>query len=117
MFQNICMALILVTCAGAATADTRWYTEYKHDMNFIDEEYVQDSARNNLRFGAQGEIFYIEAGPSERAGDFGASLEAGYKWKFADSWELKGKLESFQFDQNEGDVGSKIETELRYYFN
>lgn len=117
MIRNLFIASMLMVASVAANADIRWYTEYKHDMLFIDEEYVEDSARNNLRFGGQGEIFYIEAGPSERAGDFGTSLEAGYKWNFAESWQLKGKLESFQFDQNEGDVGSKFETELRYYFN
>lgn len=117
MIQKLILGTVLLAAAAFATADIRYYTEYKHDLNFIDEEYVDDSARNNLRFGAQGEVFYLELGPTERAGNFGTSYEAGYKYRPTTQWELKGKLEGFQFDSFEGDIGSKLETEVRYYFN
>ncbi len=117
MIQKAILAATLALAATAASADVRFYTEYKHDLNFVDEEYVDDSARNNLRFGAQGEVFYLEVGPTERAGNFGTSYEAGYKYRPTTQWEFKGKLEGYQYDSFEGDIGSKLETEVRYYFN
>jgi hypothetical protein len=82
-----------------------------------DGHYLDNSARNNLRLGVQGEVFYVEAGPVENHGNYGTSYEVGYKYGINESWQIKGKLEGYQFDSWEGDVGSKFETEVRYYFN
>ena len=117
MIRQLIAGVSLLTATAVATAEIRYYTEYKHDMNFINEDYVDNSARNNLRFGAQGEVLYLELGPTERSGEFGGSYEVGYKYSFNENWQIKGKLEGFQFDNYEGDVGSKFETEVRYYFN
>lgn len=117
MIKQAMAGILLATAASTASAEIWYYTEYKHDMRFEDEHYINNSARNHARFGAQGDIFYVELGPVEQAGDWGGSLETGYKYYFTERLELKGEVESYQFDQNEGIVDTKIETELRYYFN
>lgn len=117
MIKQAIAGLMLATATSMASAEVWYYTEYKHDMLFEDEHYVNNSARNQMRFGAQGTIFYIELGPAEQAGEWGASLEAGYNYNISNSWEIKGEVETYQFDQNEGLIDSKVETELRYYFN
>lgn len=113
--------VILLTALATSfsvNADQRFYTEYKNDMVFIDNHYLDNSARNNIRFGVQGDIFYFEAGTTEMNSEVGASYEAGYKYKFGyDKVEIKGKLEGYQFDNYEGSTSSKFETEVRYYFN
>lgn len=103
--------------ASSVQAEPRYYVEYKNDILLRDEHYVDNSARNNIRAGVQGEVFYIEAGPVENSGNFGTSYETGYKYKFNNSLEFKGKLEGYQFDSFEGSSSSKFETEVRYYFN
>lgn len=117
MIKQAIAGVLLATAASTASAEIWYYAEYKHDMLFEDEQYVNDSARNQVRFGAQGTIFYIELGPAEQAGDWGTSLEAGYNYNITDRLEIKGEVETYQFDQHEGLIDSKVETELRYYFN
>lgn len=97
--------------------EARYYTEYKNDWIWNDGHYQDNSSRNNLRLGVQFPIFYLEAGPVENDGEFGTSYEVGYKYNFNSDWQIKGKLEGYQLDSFEGNVGSKFETEVRYYFN
>lgn len=114
--KKFIIAIALIS--SSAIADQRFYTEYKNDMIFIDNHYLDNSVRNNIRFGVQGDIFYFEAGTTETNHQLGASYEAGYKYKFGlDKVEIKGKLEGYQFDNYEGSTSSKFETEVRYYFN
>jgi len=116
MIRNIILGTALMA-STAAMAEVRYYSEYKNDFVLRDFDYQDNTMRNNLRFGAQGEIFYVELGPTEWDDTIGASYEVGYKWRPVENWEFKGKAEGYQFDNFEGNVGSKLETEVRYYFN
>lgn len=115
MLKYVMGAIALSSCT-AVIAEPRFYTEYKNDFLLQDQHYIDNSVRNNLRLGIQGDIFYFEAGGTEQDDSYGASFEAGYKWKPTTKWEFKGKAEGFQPDTFEGDVGTKLETEVRYYF-
>lgn len=112
---TVLFASILAACS--VQAEVRYYTEYKNDVVFLNDNYVDNSARNMIRTGVEGSIFYFEAGPVTHNSDLGASYEVGYKYKLQDKWVFKGKLEGFQYDNYEGDTASKFETEVRYYFN
>lgn len=115
MKNTVIGIVALISLPVVATAEPRIYAEYKNDFLIEDFDYRKDSDRNNIRVGSQWKHFYIEAGPVEYDGDFGTSYETGYKFQPTERVEIKGKLEGYKF-KNE-DSTSKIETELRYYFN
>lgn len=101
------------TCT-ANSAELEPYIEYKNVLAFVDSDYRIDT--HHLRFGATYGKVYAEVGPTTSDGftnNTGVSGEVGYKFKFNDSWTLKGKWEGVDRD----DVfGHKLETELRYTF-
>lgn len=110
------LAICLVAgVALEAYAEPRYYTEFKNELNFEDFSYQNQSYRNSLRLGMINGPIYFEAGPSQNSDEVGASYEFGYKKNLSDQIELKGKIEGYRFGNE--DVKSKVETELRYYFN
>lgn len=113
--MKITFLAILLAVPGISLADARFYSEFKNDVIFEDFDYVEDSDRNNLRFGTQWNNFYVEAGAVEYSSEFGTSYEAGYKFQPVERVEIKGKLEGYKFKDEK--ATSKLETEIRYYFN
>jgi hypothetical protein len=115
MFRPLVFTVGLLA-SSAASSQVWYYTEYENESYFSDVSYVDNSSINHVRFGAQGDIFYIELGPAENDGEWGSSLEAGYKYNITDHFEVSGEIETVQLDAYEGDIGSRVETRVRYYF-
>ena len=109
------LAVFLLAFSMSAFADARYYGEFKNDLQFEEFDYQDESYRNNLRFGVLYNGFYAEAGTTQIPGEFGTSFELGFKRNINERIEVKGKLEGYDFDNS--DVSSKLETEVRYYFN
>jgi hypothetical protein len=106
----------LLAVASSALAEVRFYGEYRNEVGFVDEHYVDNSSINTVSLGAQGKYLYAEVGPAFYDGEYGLALEAGYSIPFADNWEIRGEVETFQLDSFEGEIGSRVETEIRRYF-
>lgn len=110
------IAASLLFAALPAAAELKFYSKYENEVYFLDQDYVENSALNSARVGMEGDHFYLEAGTVVYDGEVGASYEAGYKFPFWNNFEVRGEVEGFQVDSFEGDVYSRVETELRYYF-
>lgn len=113
--KNILAASLLFAAVPAA-AEVQVYTKYENEMLFINEDYVDNSSLNSGRVGLQTTNFYFEVGPAFLDGEVGSSFEAGYVFPFGEHIEVRGEVEGYQIDSFEGDVGSRLETEVRYYF-
>jgi len=112
--KKLLLAATLLAASTTATADVRYYAEWKNTLKFGDLEYIPHKDVNDLRFGAKGKHAYFEAGyvNDDGKGD-GYGFETGYKFKY-ESFEFKGKFEGRKY----GNVfENKLETEYRYYFN
>ena len=88
------IAASLLFAALPAAAELKFYSKYENEVYFLDQDYVENSALNSARVGMEGDHFYLEAG----------------------TVVYDGEVEGFQVDSFEGDVYSRVETELRYYF-
>lgn len=83
------------------------YLEYKSEVKFRNSNHR--NSVDHLRFGYKFDNnVYIEVGPRTD----GTSGELGYKYKFSDTWSIKGKWEAHDIDR----FKHKLETELRYSF-
>jgi len=110
------LAVVAALASTSALAEVQYYTGYKNTLQFEDFDYVDNTSINDLRVGVQGEHLYLELGPSEFDGEVGSGFEAGYRYRF-NNFEFKGEVEGRQIDSFECDVFSRVETEVRYYFN
>ena len=108
---KVILAAVLLTFAGAAVAETQPYVEYKNEYKWVDGRH--DVNIDHLRLGLKFDNFYIETGAATSTFGTGFSSEIGYKFKFKERWELKGKWEGVETNPL---LKHKLETEIRYYF-
>lgn len=106
--------IFLLVFASIAQADNfRSYVEYKNEMRFVNGQHLPRDA-HHLRFGLVYSNFYGELGGVDTDFGSGVSGEFGYKFRFDQQWEIKGKWEGTSLSN---DLGHKLETEFRFYFN